>query len=396
MKQRIHRRVSTRGFAFATLLALASFASFASFASSASAQVVVVRLDPAAEPVSEALESGLGHWGVVPDPGYYGEALRQGLDPSSDMALERLIPPLQARIALVPRAGDEDSVLVEFRDGGTGGSLGDATIPLDAGALGATGQRVLDSELSGRLGVQPPAAPESGEGAGAEPAGDDELRPLLRLYGGVGFGTRNFDWPGVGRDLAVATGVFAAFDVGIRFLVGVGDTLAVGPAFAYQTSIAHEVEEKHIAGQPDTLRIRAHRFDGTFIVQIGRKDGFQVTPGAGVAVHNLRPEVHHLRTPAYSLAGPVLRIGVRIPIGPIALRIAPEAAWLFTDEPLEEIGVQGSGPGIGGEVALEIPIAEAFALEVTARDVRAWLPAREGSKATDTGLFATTRLVWQP
>jgi hypothetical protein len=380
----------TPRFAILTLISLACYASIAR------AQVVVVRLDPAAETVSATLESGLSGWGVVPDPGYYAEALREGLDPSSDVALERLIPPLQARLAVVPRAGDDESVLVEFRDGSTGGSLGDATIPLESGALGGAGQRVLDSEISGRLGVPPPAAAESGEAGPSEAASDDELRPLLRLYGGVGLGTRNFDWPGAGRDLAVATGMFAAIDVGIRFLVGLGASLAVGPSFAYQTSIAHEIEEKHIAGQPDTLRIRAHRFDGTFLVQIGRKDGFQVTPGVGVAMHNLRPEVHHLLTPAYSLVGPLLRIGVRIPLGPIALRIAPEAQWLFTDDPLAEIGVKGSGPAVGGEVALEVPIGGAFALEAAARDVHAWLPAREGSKATDSGLFATTRLVWQP
>jgi hypothetical protein len=94
--------------------------------------------------------------------------------------------------------------------------------------------------------------------------------------------------------------------------------------------------------------------------------------------------------------GPVLRVAFRIPIGPIALRVAPEGQWLFTDDPLAEVGVKGSGPAVGGEVAFEVPIARSLALEVTARDVHAWLPAREGSKATDTGLFATTRLVWQP
>jgi hypothetical protein len=374
----------------------AAAVALAMLASRASAQVVVVRLDPGAESVSAALESGLGAWGVVPDLGYYAEAMREGLDPSSDIALERLIPPLQARLALVPRAGDEESVLIEFRDGGSGASLGDATIPLEGGALGGGGKRILDSEISGRLGVPPPAAEESGEAGTPESAGDDALRPLVRVYGGAGIGTRSFDWPGLGSRYAVETGAFAALEAGIRFMVGVGDSLALGAAFAYQTSVAHQIEETHIAGQPDTLDIRAHRFDATFVVQVGPKDGFQVIPGAGVAFHNLRPEIHHLRTPSYSLVGPVLRIGIRIPLGPIALRIAPEAHWLFTDEPLEEIGVRGSGPALGAELALEFPIGRAFALELTARDVRAWIPANDGSKATDTGLFATTRLVWQP
>ena len=366
-------------------------------ASLASAQVVVVRLDPAAQPVSEALESGLDDWGVTPDPGYYDEAMREGLNPASDDALERLIPPLRARLALVPRSGDDTAVLVEFRDGSTGASLGDATIPLEAGGLGEAGHRALDSEIRGRLGAPRAAASGSeAETTAAESGAESSLRPLLRVYGGLGLGTRSFDWPGASERLAVDMGFFPALDAGIRFMVGIGNTFALGAAFAYQTSFATEIEEAHLAGQPDTLRVRAHRFDATFETQIGHRDGFQVTPGVGVATHNLRPEVHHLRTPSYSLVGPVLRVGFRIPLGPLALRVAPEAQWLFTDDPLVEIGVSGSGPALGGELALQFPIARTLALEVASRGVRAWLPARDASKATDTGFFATTRLVWQP
>lgn len=246
------------------------------------------------------------------------------------------------------------------------------------------------------LPVDPPAdAGENGTAAAAESSNDD-VRPVIRVYGGAGMGTRSFEWPAAGERRAVATGLFAALELGIWFLIGLSDTVALGPAFAYQTSIAQEVDETHIAGQPDTLRIRAHRFDATFAVQVGSRSGFQVTPAVGVAMHNLRPEVHHLLTPNYSLVGPVFRIAFRIPIGPIALRIAPEAHWLVTDDPLAEIGVRGGGPAAGAELALEIPLVRMLALEFTARDVRAWLASREGSKATDTGFFATTRLVWQP
>jgi hypothetical protein len=380
--------------AYASLLACTAL--LCAQASSAHAQVVVVRLDPAAEGVSQMLESGLARWSVVPDIGYFAEAQRRGLDPSSDVALRSLIPPLQARLALVPRAGSAESVRVEFRDGSSGSSLGDASIPLEAGALEEEGQLALEREVGRRLGA-PPTAADGGASAedGAPPPSEDAM-PLVRVYGGAGVGTRSFEWPGSGRRLAVDTGLFAALELGMRFLVGWGNALALGPAFAYQTSIAQEVEEKHLAGQSDTLRIRSHRLDATFVVQIGPNDGFQVTPGVGFATHNLRPEVHHLRTPSYSIAGPVLRIAFRIPIGPVALRIAPEAQLLFTDDPLVEVGVDGAGPAFGGELALEVPLVRKLTLEVTARDLRAWLPSREGSKATDTGLFATTRLVWQP
>jgi len=366
----------------------------------ARAQVVVVRVDPAAEQISEALEAGLTQWNVVPDPGYYAEARRLGMDPASEYTLEQLVPPLRTMIAVVPRAGGQDSVVVEFRDGGTGASLGEATIPLQDGEVGDEGRKALDGELSGRLGMPPTAADEGGsstsEAGASEKESNDEVRPLVRVYGGAGFGMRSFDWPSSGERRAVETGVFPALELGIEFLVALGDSVALGPSFAYQTSIAHEIDERHIAGETDRLRIRAHRLDVTFVVQVGSASSFQVSPAIGVAMHNLRPEVHHLLTPSYSLVGPVVRLTFRIRIGPIALRIAPEGAWLLTDDPLEEIGVKGGGPSVGGEVALELPLAPKLGLELTARDVRAWLPSRDGAKATDTGFFATTRLVWQP
>ena len=70
--------------AFARLALLAP-AALIVFASHAGAQaIVVLRVEPAAEPLCEALEQGLSGFQLTADPGYFGEARRRGLDPSSD------------------------------------------------------------------------------------------------------------------------------------------------------------------------------------------------------------------------------------------------------------------------------------------------------------------------
>ena len=220
----------------------------------------------------------------------------------------------------------------------------------------------------------------------------------MRIYGGAGLGMRDVTWPAAGERRSVETGAFPALELGASFLLAFGESVWFGPVLAYQTSLAHEVEETHLAGESDTLRIRSHRFDAVLAAsfQLGG-GGFRLTPSLGIGVQNLRPEVHHLLTPSYTLAGPLVRIALRIPFGDsVALRLAPEAQYLFTDDSLRELGVEASGVSVGGEIAFEIALAQSFSLELTARDAYAWLPSNLGTDATDTGLFATTRLVWQP
>ena len=143
-------------------------------AAPSAAQVVVLRIDPAAESMSQQLEAALEPWGVLPDPGYLAEAQRLGLDPASDFALMRLTPPAGARLALIPRGDDARRVYVEFRDGPSGGPLGAANIPLDDGELDERGQRALAAEVRRRIGPPPTAAGEEpvsdeGEAPAAEP-----------------------------------------------------------------------------------------------------------------------------------------------------------------------------------------------------------------------------------
>jgi hypothetical protein len=235
-----------------------------------------------------------------------------------------------------------------------------------------------------------PEPPASEEPESADP----ELR--IRMIAGAGVGRLNVEWPAEGETRTVRTGAFAAIDLGAAFAVAFTRVFALGTELTYQTSVGHEVEELHTAGAPDTLRIRAHRFTGLLTAEF-RAGIVRITPAAGYGARSLRPEVHHLLTPSYTLAGPLGRIALRVELGTrLAIRVAPELQWLIVGEELQELGMHGSGLGFGAEVALEVSLTRGLSLEATARDAHASLPGTPSQNSSEVGQFATMRVVWEP
>jgi hypothetical protein len=235
---------------------------------------------------------------------------------------------------------------------------------------------------------QQPATPD-------EPESDD-VALRARMVVGAGVGRLDLEWPASGETRSVQTGAFAAIDLGAGFALGFSRVFSLGTELAYQTSVACEVEEPHTAGATDTLRIRAHRFAALLTAEF-RAGIVSITPAAGYGLRSLRPEVHHLQTPTYTLAGPLGRIGLRVALGTrIALRVAPELQWLLVSQELKELGMHSGGLGFGVEFALEVLLVRGLALEATARDAHASLPATEGENSSELGQAAMLRMVWEP
>ncbi|HKU43703.1 MAG TPA: hypothetical protein VJR89_36340 [Polyangiales bacterium] len=223
---------------------------------------------------------------------------------------------------------------------------------------------------------------------------DPELR--VRVVVGAGVGRLNFDWPAEGQMRSVQTGAFAAIDLGIGFGVAFTRVFSLGPQLEYQSSLGSQLEETHIAGASDTLRVRAGRFAGLLATEF-RVGVVRIGPALGYGWRSLRPEVHHLLTPSYSLHGPLGRLALRFALGDqLAIRIAPELQYLMIGEALEELGLHGSGLSFGGELAFELRIAQTIALEVAARDAHASLPATVLESSSEVGQSATLRVVWEP
>ncbi|MET0386418.1 MAG: hypothetical protein ABW321_10690 [Polyangiales bacterium] len=234
------------------------------------------------------------------------------------------------------------------------------------------------------------------------PGGDDSAADGvglgLQVHAGAGVGRRALTWPRAGEVLRVQTGTFAALDVGVAWPLSWTRALSLGPAFVYQTSLGREVEERHITGPPDVLRIRAHRFEAVLDAVFGAASSpFRLGVALGYVTNNLRAEVHHLGTPSYSLAGPLARLSGRIALGSaVSLWVAPEVQWVLVGDDLEERGVGATGWGLGGEVVLEVALATKLLLALAVRDTHIWLTAAEPGEALDHGQFATLRMVYRP
>jgi hypothetical protein len=375
-----------------------------SAATAARAQVAVLRIDPEAEAVCRDVEAALQGVGVVPDPGYLNEARQQDVDPASDSALELITPLLQLKLAVVPMSVDDTSIEVEYRDGRTGARLGTARIPREQGKLGARGREQLRSDVVGHLGavIEGNAAPAADESEGEESVeqeepGDDAPRTIeARVHAGVGVGMRDVEWTRGGQAERVELGAFPAVDLGLSLSFRLSEGLSLVPALAYQSSLFfQEVEEPRMAAPSEKTAVRAHRFAATvgLELRLGGARSLSITPALGLGVRNLRPEVHHLSTPAYSLAGPLAVIGIFVPLGDsVALRIAPEAQYVFVGEGLREREVESTGLSLGGEASIAIELLEPLALELAYREAHALLTSLDGT-AGDVERFITLRAV---
>lgn len=377
---------------------------------SAHAQVAVLRIDPEAEQVCRDVEAALKGVGVVDDPGYLSEAQQQGVDPTADASLELITPLLQLKLAVVPMSVDDTSIVVEYRNGKTGASLGTARIPRDQSGLSARGRTQLRNDVVGHLGeviegtAQPaeastePAA-EQGEPVEEEeePASDGAPRTLRAfLRAGFGVGMRDVEWTRDGATERVELGAFPAVDLGVAFAFRLSDSLSLVPAVAYQTSLFfQEVEEPRMSAPSEKIGVRSHRFAGTvgLEIRLGGEGSATITPALGVGVRNLRPEVHHLSTPAYSLAGPLAALGIRVPAGDrFAFSITPEVQYIFVGKGLRERDVEDSGLSLGGELGMSFELTPAFGLELAYREAHALLTAIDGD-AGDVERFITFRAV---
>lgn len=358
--------------------------------SEVAAQVVVLRVEPDAESVCRDVEAQLSEWAPIKDPGYYQEAQREGLDPTGEDAMLRLIPPLNVRLAVVPMSADENGATVDLRDGTSGASVEVVQVPIEDGRLR---WETVREAVANHLGSS--ASPEAGATPAA--ASDGEFPALhVRVSGGVGVGSRSVNWPNSGETWAVETGMFAAFDLNASFHIAVSSACALGLDLSYQTSVGAKVTENHVAAATEDIGIRSNELAGLFAIALGGPS-FTITPAVGYGTRGLRPAVHHLLTPSGSLAGPLARLGARLAItDAVALRVVPEAQYVLVGDAFQELGIARTGLGVGGEVALEVAVSAEVSLELSGRIAHAWMDTTSGTSAQDTERFATARLVWQP
>ena len=154
--------------------------------------------------------------------------------------------------------------------------------------------------------------------ASAEAAPEAQVEPevvskwSLRVAAEGGIGTRSFELPMDGVVYRTDTGVFSVAGAALEIEHAVSSSVGIGVLARYQSSIGLEITELHTDGSEVPLEVRAHRFEPALRhVPLRRCGTRALALCAGYGVLGL-PLVH-LVTPAFTLAGPFLRVQLQVP-----------------------------------------------------------------------------------
>lgn len=258
------------------------------------------------------------------------------------------------------------------------------------------------------------AAPAAGQGAaedGApEPAREVPDAPhvpdvpellTVALDAGMGVGTRSYERPYRQIRQVLESAPFVAADVALRVRRCASDCptarYALDFLLRYQTSIGMHVDEPQLFALPNEVATRASRLELSIAPVLrlgGGARGPSLAVPVGAMLRAFQAEHRDLPVPSYSLFGPHLRVELRWPLGPLTLRVGPEAQWIAViGNRLKDEGTAGSGVGLGGELALGLDLARHFGLELSYRQAHALASGKPGrADFEDVERFATLQL----
>lgn len=226
-------------------------------------------------------------------------------------------------------------------------------------------------------------------------AGSEHLH--LRIVPAAGGGARHIELPTRSGTRQLDTGLIAALGV----------DLSLHGMVSSQWLLAAEADYRTLAGlkagtaASQETSVRSHSLGLAFGpgYRFGERGSVEVRFLFGWALRGVRP-VTELTLPSVSFHGPLLRPELHIPIAAelITLRIAPELIvplGISTTLPTGSSGFAQSGLGIGGELSLDVRVAEPLYLGVEYRESRVKMATSWGADLFDIERFATARVVLQ-
>ena len=205
---------------------------------------------------------------------------------------------------------------------------------------------------------------------------------------------RDAEWPVSGGSRTLSTGMFAALTLGVDLLLASSESVWWAIGAVYRSSLGAQVQEEDSSAPQRQLDIRAHSFEAHLAPTFRLGDGWELALNLGYSARNLRPNVHHLQTLSYSLAGPVVRPALRLPLGDaVALYVAPEfQLFLAVGEALARQGTQETGIGLGGELWIAVAVTQGIQLRAGYRVALASVAGTGDVGASDTEQFVTAAL----
>lgn len=230
-----------------------------------------------------------------------------------------------------------------------------------------------------------------------EDAADEAPRALqLIATAGFGIGSRAFQRPTFRGLQKLPDTPFAAALVSLRARVWPTRPLSMDVLLAYQTSLGLVIREQPLFGLPQDVNVRSSRLELSVAPTLRLGEGpsaISVAAALGFAMRDFWPVEDQYLTPKYTLAGPMARFELIVPIAGVAeLRVGPEVHWMaWVDDRLRDDGVLSTGIAIGGQLSLRAPLSERLAIALDYREARAYASS-VGPMFIDVERFVTAGL----
>ncbi|MDH5672145.1 MAG: hypothetical protein OEZ06_08350 [Myxococcales bacterium] len=249
--------------------------------------------------------------------------------------------------------------------------------------------------------AQEPEVPEASTGSPA-PAETWQPPPLSAHVGlGGGMGMRSFRRPtpvGLERLDPVH---FPTVDLELRVRGALRQRLSLELQMAYQSSLGLAIESRPAFALPVAHDARSEHAELSLapIVHLGDSETAPALAARlGLGLRSFVPAVSDQPTPAFYLAGPLLRIEAQLQLAPpLTLRLGPQLSWLLAiSDSLREDGVSGSGLALGLQGELSLQLLERFELAACYRESVASVDhenrADEGPSFRDRARSVTLKL----
>jgi hypothetical protein len=404
-------------------------------------RVLVVTGKGVSDDAQDAIAAGVSTAGEAVDASEYQRLARaQGELPTSEAALVRIAPRLQAQLIIVAHKAGSKLVVV-YRDGASGEVLEKDSLPerhrgtaaaaarFEARLTRSVRKRV--AALGGQRGhaaatAQLPAAAETepdepsaaeldaqdeeGEEEG-EPEPDDDSEPeetaapaerapfLFEVSAGVGGATRQSTLPTRLGVHELDTGLYPGVALGLRVGTAFGEHVLLQASVDYRTSLGLEgAEAQRQPAMKTPLRAHAVGFGIAPGYRFGGPNSVSVLLHLGWYFRGLRP-IGQLALPEVSWHAALIRPELHVPLadGAVTLRVAPELlviAGLYTTLP-DQSGIARTGIGFGGELAIDVRATAWLVVRAEYRESHARFSTAWDQSVSDIERFAALRLVFR-
>lgn len=225
---------------------------------------------------------------------------------------------------------------------------------------------------------------------------------LLQITGGLGMGTRAFSLPGPLTPVRLDTALFPAAGLALqgRYLPRAQGRLSWLGAAEFWTSMGLNTRDARPDGTVRDSASRAQRLElqGGLGYRLGRARHAPVLEPELAWAFRFFSADASLSLPDFSLSGPLLRLGLQLPMaaGRLWLGLSPELQWLaVVDGDLKDLGVNPMGATVGWAIEAGVHALPILDVALHYRESHALLGAADG-EVDDIERFVTLQARLRP